>query len=506
MREHLSVRVALGGGGVSCTVLQEPIWHNVLCLNGYVSITHLLSGKQLNNFDCIYISDRIVGIMQVEFCMEGYAMNKGKHLTEDERYQIMYGIDKGKSFKQLGKEIGRDCTTISKEIRARRIFKQSGAFGNMFNDCKHRRECLETDLCHEPSCRRKSCKRCTKMRCYKLCESYGKEVCKKREKPPYCCNGCDTRSKCSLEKALYVARSAHDEYKTLLGESRSGICADESEIARLDEYISPLLKNGQSVHNILTHSSGNVMWSEKTIYKYVDMGLFNAGNLDLRRKVRFRPRKSKHESFKVDKVCRIGRTLDDYQKYHIENPDIHVVEMDTVHGKVGGKCLLTLQFEKANFMLAYILDACTSDEVRKIFAYLRDTLGTVLYSKLFPILIGDNGPEFSNPLSIEFDDKGEGVSRIFYCDPGRSDQKGALERNHELLRYVIPKGIPMDSYTQQDISLMTDHINSYSRPMLMERSPYQTFEFFYGGEALKKLGANLIPHDKIILRPSLLKK
>jgi len=433
-------------------------------------------------------------------------MNKHKHLSENDRYAIMHGLNEKKSFKGIGKEIERDCTTIAKEVRTRRTFKQTGCFGSVFNDCKHRAECTENNLCDAPPCRNKACKRCTKAPCRRLCKSYEKEICQIREQPPYVCNGCDRKNKCSLEKALYVARGAHLEYKSVISESRSGVCADEGEIRRLDSLISPLLMNGQSIHHILANSPGKVMWSEKTIYKYVDMGLLKAGNLDLRRKVRFRPRKSKHESLKVDRSCHIGRNYDDYKDYVSESPGVRTVQMDTVHGKVGGKCLLTLHFVIAHFMLAFILDACTSDAVNGIFANLRNALGTDLYKSLFQLLLGDRGSEFSNPMPIEFDEAGDRVSRVFYCDPQQSQQKGALERNHEFIRYVIPKGKPMDTFFQQDISLMMDHINSYGREDLNNRTPYHLFEFLYGNDALKKLGVNLISPEKILLRPSLLKR
>ncbi|MCL2152723.1 MAG: IS30 family transposase [Oscillospiraceae bacterium] len=352
------------------------------------------------------------------------------------------------------------------------------------------------------------CKRCSKIQCRKLCQDYVKEVCRKRDNPPAVCNGCDCRSRCSLEKAFYYARAAQIEYRNILSESRSGICAEENEINRLDKYISPLLRNGQSIHHVLVTSNGNVMWSEKTIYKYVGLGLFSARNNDLRRKVRFRPRKSKHDSLKVDKACHIERTYEDYQKYIGDNPGLHTVEMDTVIGKVGGKCLLTLHFINAHFMFAYILDACTTEAVKGAFAHIRMILGTELYSRLFPVLLGDRGSEFSNPKSIEVDEEGELLSSVFYCDPRQSQQKGELESNHRMIRYIIPKGVSMDPYIQKDISLMMDHVNSYGRPELNERTPYHMFEFLYGEdgrEALKKLGVKLIPAKDIILRPSLLK-
>jgi IS30 family transposase len=246
------------------------------------------------------------------------------------------------------------------------------------------------------------------------------------------------------------------------------------------------------------------MWSEKTLYKYAGLGLFKAKNIDMPRKVRLRPRKSRHESLKVDRRCRVGRTYADYLEFTAGNPQTSLVEMDTVHGVVGGKCLLTLHFVNAHFMLARMLNSCSAEAVKNAFARLRCELGTVLYARMFEVILTDNGSEFSAPKSIEFDEDGEGVSRVFYCNPGRSDQKGAAENNHEMIRRVIPKGVPIENYSEQGIAIMMNHINSYGRKSLNDRSPYEMLEFMYGGDALKKIGAELIPADKIILRPLLI--
>lgn len=433
-------------------------------------------------------------------------MNKHSHLSEDERYNIQHGLDQGKSFKQIAREIGRDCTTVSKEVRLRRAFKQTGAFGSPFNDCAHREGCLENGLCPGAACRNKLCRRCSRMLCRKLCGRYEKAVCPDRERPPYVCNGCGGKSRCALEKALYSARAAHAEYASVLGEARSGICADAGEIARLDGILSPPLLNGQSIHHVCAQSPGSAMWSEKTLYKYAGLGLFKAKNIDMPRKVRMRPRKSRHDSLKVDGACRSGRTYADYQKFIAANPQASLVEMDTVHGVVGGKCLLTLHFVNARFMLAYMLESCSAAAVKAAFASLRARLGAELYARMFVVILTDNGSEFSDPKSIEFDEGGEGVSRVFYCDPGRSDQKGAAENNHEMIRRVIPKGVPIEAYSGQDISTMMNHINSYGRKSLNDRSPHEMLEFIYGAEAVKKLGAELVPHDNIVLRPSLINR
>ena len=428
---------------------------------------------------------------------------KYKHLTLDDRYEIKRGLDNGDSFKAIAKTIGRDCTTISKEVKARRIFRQTGCFGSKFNDCANRIGCLENALCDGKVCRAKKCFDCKTVHCASICPSYSKKVCKDLEKPPYVCNHCDKRKKCTLEKVIYSPISANNEYREVLSESRIGFDLDTAQINHLESIISPLLRKGHSIHNICVNNADKIMVGERSIYNYVDASLFSGRNIDMPRKVRYRKRKSKR-IFKVDTACRNQRTYVDYRAYIAAHGDESIVEMDTVHGEIGGKVLLTLHFVNAHFMLAYLMDDCTANAVSKVFMRLRQELGTDLFSSIFQIILTDNGSEFSDPKSIEFDETGEGVTRIFYCDPGQSQQKGAAENNHEMIRRVLPKGVSFNHLNQHDITLMMNHINSYGRKSLHDRTPYGVFEFIFGGGTLKKLGAELVLPDNVILRPALL--
>ena len=228
------------------------------------------------------------------------------------------------------------------------------------------------------------------------------------------------------------------------------------------------------------------------------------------RKVRFRARRKKPE-FKVDKGCRLGRSYKDFEAFMEKNPDTAVVQMDSVIGTVGGKCLLTIHFVESSLMLAFLRDANTSQSVIDVFDCLDSRLGGRLFSRLFPVFVTDNGSEFSNPKKLEYRDyavTGLGFRRtsIYYCDAGCPYQKGAIEVNHELIRRVLPKGSSFDNLTQGDITRMMDHINSYKRKKLNDRSPYETFSFYYGEEVLKLLGCTPVAAEDILLKPSLLKK
>lgn len=427
-----------------------------------------------------------------------------KHMTLSERKDIEMLLKEGKSFKEIGRKLSKDCTTISKEVRNRLIERKSGAWGQAYNACTLRFGCKKSLLCKNLKCEIKKCTTCNI--CNNFCDSFSEEVCKKLDKPPYVCNGCDILKKCTLRKKFYIAADAQEEYEYVLSESRTGIAISEGELSCLDQLVTPLIKNGQSIHHICVNNPDSIMYSEKTLYNYIDSGLITVSNVDLPRKVKYRPRRKAGLVHKVDKKCRIGRTYNDFHNFMEENNHPLVVQMDSVLGKKGGKVLLTLHFVKAEFMLAFLRDTNDSQSVIDIFDRLNELLGIDMFQKLFPVLLTDNGSEFSNPMVLECDrTTGEIRTNVFYCDPSASFQKGACEKNHEEIRKVLPKGTSFDNLTQKDIDLMMNHINSYSRANLNDKTPYDTFKFMFGKEAIKKLGSKLISANEICLKPSLLK-
>ena len=294
-------------------------------------------------------------------------------------------------------------------------------------------------------------------------------------------------------------------HKTI-SESKTGIMSNEDDIARINGIISPLVRNGQSLHQIYLNHVDDLMCSEKTLYNYVDAQLFDIRNIDLPRKVKYRPR-YKQPEFKVDRGCRIGRNYSEFKKFLEGNPETTIVQMDTVIGRIGGKCLLTIHFVETSLMLAFLRDANTSGSVIRIINAIDRVLGAKAFNKLFPVILTDNGSEFSNPKEIEYRDTVPCLrTKVFYCDPSSPYQKGACEVNHELIRRILPKGSSFDDLTQEDIFLMMNHINSYKRKKLNNRSPYDAFSFYYGEDLLKKLGCSPVAAENIILKPKLLKK
>ena len=221
-------------------------------------------------------------------------------------------------------------------------------------------------------------------------------------------------------------------------------------------------------------------------------------NIDLPRKVRYSARRVACH-LKVDKACRIGRTYEDFKGYLLEYPDLAITQLDSVEGKKGSKVLLTIHFVKAEFMLAFLRDHNDSQSVIDIFERLYFELRPDRFCSLFKVCLADNGTEFSNPKAIEYDRQGNLRSRIFYCDPSAPYQKGSAERNHEFIRCFLPKGTDFAPYSQEDICLMMDHINSYSRESLGNKCPYDVFSFLYEQEILDLLGCHKVPPQDVTL-------
>ena len=433
-------------------------------------------------------------------------MNDHKHLTLEDRQTIAAGLNTRCSFKAIGRVIHKDCTTVAREVKRNLSVVKSGCWGHGYNNCAYSFTCSKTNVCAECKNTRfiKKCRLCRL--CNENCAAYKPAVCRDLLNPPFVCNGCERKAaRCTLEKHIYDPGKANARYLRTLSEVRTGISMTEEEIHRMDLLISPLLKQGQSIHHVYENHKDELMVSESTIYKLVDMGLFSARNLDLPRKVRFAPRKKKKE-FKVDKACRIGRDYDSFLTFMNENPDLPVTQMDTVEGVKGGKVILTVHFVKAECMISFLRVHNDSRSVTDAFNSLYEKLSPDLFSTLMPVLLGDNGSEFSNPSALETGPDGRQRTRVFYCDPSAPYQKGSAERNHEFIRYFVPKGCPFDPYSQDDINLMMDHINSYKRPSLGNKTPYEMMAFLYGEKVCHLLGLRLIPPDEVTLNRSILNR
>lgn len=437
-------------------------------------------------------------------------MSTYKHITKTERETIEEMLDQAASLRSIAKTLDRHCYTISKEIHRHIQFVKSGCHGLPFNDCLNRRDCSNKMICGDPQCstvqcstmqcRDKLCRYC--QRCGRYCRDYVKETCIRLTFPPYVCNGCQERGHCTLEKQMYFAGYAQKEYEQTKREASSGIALNKEELRQLDEFISPLIKKGQSIQHIMSNNPSAFSLSSKTIYHYIDAGLLSVRNIDLPRKVRYRA--GKKSRIPINWSYQIGRKYDDFIQYRKNNPRYSLVQLDSVIGTKGGKVLLTIHFVESQFMLAYLRERNTAASVTQIFESLYQLLEPDTFRKLFPILLTDNGMEFSDPVALEQDPQHQIRTRVFYCRALAPYQKGAAENNHEFIRRILPKGTSFNHLSQEHIDLMMSHINSYTRTALGGKSPYDIFRRIHGQHILDLLNMSAIPPNEIILRPQLL--
>ena len=395
---------------------------------------------------------------------------KFKHLSFEDRCVIEEFLNSNYNFTQIANRIGKDRTTISHEIKKHRFLRT-------------------TSKCNNQPC------------CFD-------------SKPPYVCNGCPKFNHCNKTRYTYSHDVAYNEYLKVLIKSRSHLKITNDQIASINDVISPLMiHKHHSVNHVFISHPELLPFSKSTFYKYIDLGILNVRNIDLQRKVRFRINKeySNNQSReKCNPKIKIGRFYTDFKDYIEHNPNASIVEMDTVigtSGGKGGKCFLTLLFRQYNFMLIYLLPYKQSKYVTETFNFIKKLIGIDEFKRLFEVILTDNGSEFFDPESIEIDiNSGEKVSSIFYCDPSCSWQKGSIEKNHEYIRYILPKGSSFAGLTQDDCYLIASHINSTPRISLNNHSPYEVALLFLGQDNINKFNIKKIDNDDIDLSIRLLKK
>ena len=384
-------------------------------------------------------------------------MTKHKHLTLSDRNDIQLSLERGETFKAIGQSIRKDPTTVSKEVKRNRQVREST---------------------------------CDKLPCPLL------------DKAPFVCNGCSKRRQnCGYKKIFYLAKQAQKQYEQTLVESREGTPLNSKTFWDMDKVISDGVKKGQHIYHILkTH---NLDVSSSTVYRHIRKGYLSIAPIDLARAVKFKERrKSKLPS--IPKEAKKGRSYEDFLNYLALKQLNSWLEMDTVLGRMGGKVLLTFNLSFCNFIFARLLDNKTALEVTKHLYDIKNTLHQADkdFFQLFPVILTDNGGEFARVDDIEMDVRGE--SKLFFCDPNRSDQKGRIEKNHTLIRDILPKGTSFDNLTQEDINLVCSHVNSVKRAALNGKSAYELFAFTYGEEIPKLLGISKIPAEDVCQSSKLL--
>lgn len=420
--------------------------------------------------------------------------NKGTHLNFSDRQIIEKGISNESSKSTIASILGKNKSTIGKEIKLHRTLKHKCRMPlecNNYPKCKHGRNCISS------------------------CEHYSAFSCIRRDRSPGACNGCASYTTCRFDKYYYNAFDAQDIYRTSLIDAREGVNLTTQEAITLGSVIKPLINQGQSPYQIITnHPELNIC--EKTLYNYISSGVFQCVgilDIDLRIKTKRKMSKDKRNAFKKreDRKYIQGRTYDDYLSYIAQHPEATIVQMDTVYNDVSnGPFLQTFKFISYGFLIGFIHDTKTAQNMIDGVLLLESILGNELFNRCVEVLLTDRGSEFTGADEIEQREDGSRRTRVFYCDPMQSGQKGSLENNHKELRYICPNEVDLRKLglkNQKDMNLVISHINSAPKELLDNKTPFETVIFFNEllYNQLKAFGLEEIEKDKVILKPYLLR-
>ena len=388
---------------------------------------------------------------------------KNKHLTLSDRETIERGLKDGLTFRAISKEIGKDPSTVSKEVLRHITVSQTTV--NVINH---------------------------------FGASIPPQPCERLLRPPYVCYPCKHyRKRCSHDKQFYNARNAQKAYEELLSESRQGIPLNKESFYEIDRILSERVKQGQHIYHILQTEDLGV--SKSTVYRHLHKGYLSISAFDTPRILKFKPRKKAYIQ-RIPKALKQGRTYDDFLNFISDNKLSCWVEMDTVIGEIGGKTIMTFDFTFCNFMFGLLLDDKTSASASSAIKNLKERLllDSISFGDVFPVILTDNGGEFSDVFAFENDQNGTHETSLFFCDPMRSSQKPRVEKNHTMFRDIIPKGESFDTFSQDTVNLIFSHVNGVKRKILNGKSPYEMFSFAFGQRLAHLLGIDPIKAADVI--------
>ncbi len=391
------------------------------------------------------------------------------HLTLEQRIEIQECLGHGMSFKAIGKRIGKDQTTVSREVKRHVVVRPTTVI----------RQTKDGIASNEP--------------------------CKLLLKAPFVCNPCKHHHHtCAYDKHIYRAKDAQKAYETDLRISREGIPLNKEAFYENDRIITEGIRSGQHLYHILQTNDLSV--STATAYRHLKKGYLSVNAIEFPRVVKFKPRARAYAPY-VPKASKIGRTYADFQVFKEQTGCTAWVEMDTVIGRIGGKVILTMIFTFCNFMVGLLLPDKSAASASSAIIALKQRFEHqgLSFGKFFPVLLTDNGGEFSNVAVFENDLHGNKKTHLFFCDPSQSSQKPRVEKNHTLLRDIVPQGASFDDFSQETVNLIFSHVNSVKRKALNGHTPWELFAFTFGEELPAVLGIENIPPLSVIQSPQLLK-
>lgn len=428
------------------------------------------------------------------------------HLTLSERIAIEDGLREGSSLNAIARSLGVCRTTVVREIKRRRTQESPRYLVLDRNLCRFKSKCTVMHACRLEC--DEQCSRCPGGACNAVCNEFEPiGECPLLDKAPYACNGCGRRLSigCQWPQWFYDARVADEEARWDLSVSRSGIDCSEEELRAMCEIVKPLLRKGQSLQHIWQKHYLEMPVSYRTFYRYVNLGILDVINLDLPKKVKYRPRR-KGKANVPFKPNLLGRTYEDFAALTVEQ-QWSAVEMDCVVPARGGvKAILTLHFRRICFQIMILLPAQTAGCVKEALDWIEMLCGKEQFQSLFGTILTDRGTEFMSYSDLETGIDGNRRCHVYYCDPLQSGQKGRCEKNHVELRKILPKGMRFDAMTNDEMAVICSHVNSYGRPALGGASPFDLAEKVLPRDLLDGLALRHVPPDDVIMRPTLLRQ
>lgn len=417
-------------------------------------------------------------------------MKKKTRLTIDDRINLQAAIAKGTSLSDVCKLLKKNRSTIYRELTTYYIVKEAR------KTCSH---CSKLQYCRD-----NGIKFPTNL---KACSDFVPIICQKNKKYPYVCNGCYMNFQCHNSKRYYDCTKAEAMSLNNRVTTRKRKLLSQDQISTIDKIVSPLVKeNGQSIHHV--YVTNPTLWeicSERTIRRLIYDRYLDAKAFDLPRFVRFE-HKSQYAIVRENRIANIERmyqrTFTDFTRFIKKHSDLSIVQYDSVIGQIDDKkAILTITFPKERFQFGRIIKKGDPDSVQGIMNYLFTLFGYEKAKNIFTINLADNGIEFSYFHKLEQYDV-----RVYFTNPYKSTDKAGCERNHEFIRYIIPKGKTLDNLTQDDVNLMFSHINSYVRKSNQNKTPYELIVERFGPEFVEMIGIKYVKPQDVILKPRLLKK
>lgn len=428
--------------------------------------------------------------------------NKGKQFNIEKRAILSRMIAKGNKAKEIGEILDMDSTSVSRELKRNRIkVKDVEDDGTLCKSCLHKRDCIIKKVCGSLSCRQ----RCNGCKAIIKCWKYEKFSCVRQNRFPYVCNGCYKEGYCPLEHYKYLPDTAEEMARDRLISTREGANLTYEEYEIQDAILKDrVIDKGQSIHHVLVTNRKELNCSEKTLYRRIEKGIYTVKVHHLPRQVSLKKRKytKQYEYIHDPKIDRTGHLYSDWLIYRYKNNITYYFQMDFLGAPhKSDKEVLVLTMRGLSFSLLYIIENATQEKIIALFDMIEEEIGLDNFRKLFPAIITDRDTLFDDFNSLEFNKNGELRTKIFFCNPGESNQKANVENYNAQLRPIFPKHAILNEYTQEELYFAASNLNSRCLSSIDDRTPIDLFTEIFGKELLSLLHLKKINEKEVKLKP-----